>query len=59
VFGIAVQLPFVDTALYTGPVAKMLNHVDISWIVGLVVVGPVYYYLVRKSQTGALATNAA
>jgi NCS1 family nucleobase:cation symporter-1 len=59
VFGIAVQLPFVDTALYTGPVAKMLNHVDISWIVGLVVVGPVYYYLVRKSQTGALLTKAA
>jgi len=50
-FGIAIQLPFVDTALYTGPVAKLLNRVDISWIVGLAVVGPLYYVLVRKSRT--------
>ena len=49
--GIAIQLPFVDTTLYTGPIAKMLNGVDLSWIVGLAVVSPVYYLMVRKTKT--------
>ncbi|NIE65862.1 cytosine permease [Burkholderia sp. Ax-1719] len=43
VFGIAVQLPFVSTDMYTGPVAKMLNGADLSWIVGLVLTSLVYY----------------
>jgi NCS1 family nucleobase:cation symporter-1 len=47
--GIAIQLPFVDTTLYTGPIANMLNGVDISWIVGIVVISPVYYVLARKT----------
>ena len=48
-FGILIQLPFVDTTLYTGPVAKMLGGVDISWLVGLLVVSPLYYMLAQKS----------
>ncbi|MBN3857128.1 cytosine permease [Paraburkholderia sp. Ac-20340] len=42
-FGIVVQLPFVATDMYTGPVAKMLNGADLSWIVGLVLTSVVYY----------------
>jgi NCS1 family nucleobase:cation symporter-1 len=59
--GIAIQLPFVDTTLYTGPVAKMLNGVDLSWIVGLLVVSPIYYFMVRKTKTNGkiLASRAA
>jgi nucleobase:cation symporter-1, NCS1 family len=49
IFGILIQLPFVDTTLYTGPVAKMLGGVDISWLVGLLVVSPLYYMLAQKS----------
>ena len=41
--GIGVQVPFIVTTLYTGPVGSALNGVDLSWIVGLVVVTPVYY----------------
>jgi NCS1 family nucleobase:cation symporter-1 len=51
VFGILVQLPFIDCALYTGPVARALGGVDLSWIVGLAVTSPAYYYLARRSQT--------
>jgi NCS1 family nucleobase:cation symporter-1 len=47
--GIAIQLPFVSTAMYTGPVATALNGVDISWIVGLVVISPIYYFLARRT----------
>ena len=43
--GIAVQLPFmiIGTA-YTGPIANMLGGIDISFIIGLVVVSPLYYF---------------
>ncbi|HTQ72178.1 MAG TPA: cytosine permease [Acidocella sp.] len=49
ILGILIQLPFVSTALYTGPIAKALNGVDLSWIVGLAVISPVYYAMARKS----------
>ncbi|MFM0040641.1 purine-cytosine permease family protein [Paraburkholderia sediminicola] len=42
-FGIVVQLPFVATDLYTGPIAKKLDGADISWVVGLVLTSLVYY----------------
>ncbi|CAE6816185.1 purine-cytosine permease family protein [Paraburkholderia domus] len=42
-FGIVVQLPFVATDLYTGPIAKKLDGADISWVVGLALTSLVYY----------------
>jgi nucleobase:cation symporter-1, NCS1 family len=42
-FGIAVQLPFVATDIYTGPIAHKLHGADVSWIVGLVLTSLVYY----------------
>jgi nucleobase:cation symporter-1, NCS1 family len=48
ILGILIQLPFVSTELYTGPIAKALGGVDLSWIVGLTVISPVYYVLARK-----------
>jgi len=46
--GIAVQIPFLSTPLYTGPLAERLGGVDVSWIVGLVIVCPLYYALMVK-----------
>lgn len=43
--GIAVQVPFLATDLYTGPAARALGDVDVSWLVALAVVGPLYYLL--------------
>jgi purine-cytosine permease-like protein len=48
VIGILVQLPFLSNALYTGPVAKAMQGVDISWIVGLAVICPLYYVMARR-----------
>jgi NCS1 family nucleobase:cation symporter-1 len=45
--GIGVQIPFVNTTLYEGPVAKSLNGTDISWLVGLAVTIPLYYFVAR------------
>ena len=46
--GVVVQLPFmiIGTA-YTGPIAEKLGFTDISFIVGLVVVSPLYYFTVK------------
>jgi NCS1 family nucleobase:cation symporter-1 len=49
--GILVQLPFVDTPLYHGPVARAMGGVDLSWIVGLAITSPAYYWLAKRSET--------
>jgi NCS1 family nucleobase:cation symporter-1 len=56
VLGICVQVPFIVTTLYTGPVGKALDGVDLSWIVGLAVVTPFYYFgakWFRSARSGA------
>jgi nucleobase:cation symporter-1, NCS1 family len=61
VLGILVQLPFVSCALYTGPVAKAMGGIDLSWIVGLAITSPVYYWLAKRAQRreGLTAVPAA
>ncbi|GAA4400576.1 purine-cytosine permease family protein [Tsukamurella soli] len=57
--GVAVQLPFMIIGTwYTGPLARMLGSVDISFIVGLVVVSPLYY-VVMTLQTRRRADLAS
>jgi nucleobase:cation symporter-1, NCS1 family len=51
--GIVVQIPFLATAFYTGPLVDVLGGVDISWIVGLLVPGILYYLFGRASQRRA------
>jgi NCS1 family nucleobase:cation symporter-1 len=51
--GILVQIPFLSTAFYTGPLVEPLGGVDVSWIVGLIVPGILYYTLGRASQRRA------
>ncbi len=49
IVGILVQVPFLSTAFYTGPLVAALGGADISWIVGLIVPGALYYMIVRAS----------
>jgi len=48
--GIAVQIPFIAAGLYTGPLARALGGVDVSWVAGIAVVSPVYYFAMRAMQ---------
>jgi purine-cytosine permease-like protein len=51
--GIAVEVPFVSiTNLYVSPGATWLSGVDISWLVGLVVAGGLYFWLARTLDVG-------
>ena len=50
--GFAVEIPFINTTFYEGPVAKALNGTDLSWLVGLAVTVPLYYFsAVRRGLT--------
>jgi purine-cytosine permease-like protein len=49
VIGIVVQIPFMNTPLYTGPVAGHVGGADLSWIIGLLATGPIYYALARRT----------
>jgi len=48
--GIACEVPFVNTAVYEGPMAISLKGADISWIICLAVISPLYY-LARLATT--------
>lgn len=41
--GILFQLPFIDTKLYTGSIAKLMGGVDLSWISGLIFTAVLYF----------------
>lgn len=48
-FGVVVQIPFINQSLYVGPVATMLGGADISWVISLVLTSILYYFLARKT----------
>lgn len=56
--GILVQIPFMVTTLYTGPLAAPLGFVDVAWVVGFVVPG-VIYYLWRRAQRASLTVRGS
>lgn len=53
--GILVQIPFLATSFYTGPLVAPLGGVDISWILGLLVPALLYYSLGQASRRRAPA----
>jgi NCS1 family nucleobase:cation symporter-1 len=59
VAGIIIEVPFMSQTLYTGPIAKMLGGADISWIVCLIVISPVYYVVSKTMMKNLPAVAAA
>ena len=62
--GIVVQIPFMNTPLYVGPISQHINGADLSWLVGLIITSPLYYWLAnrdtaykRRLSTGKLANS--
>ncbi|MBD1551644.1 purine-cytosine permease family protein [Pseudomonas typographi] len=51
IFGVLIQLPFISTQFYTGPLVASLGDTDISWIIGLVVPALVYYWAAKRFHT--------
>lgn len=47
--GVLIPLPFASLGFYTGPIATALGF-DLSWLIGTIVAGGVFYVLSRKWQ---------
>jgi nucleobase:cation symporter-1, NCS1 family len=54
-----IEIPFMNTAVYQGPISKHLGGADIAWIVGLVISVPLYYVLARRAAPSAGLPPAA
>ncbi|WP_248916449.1 purine-cytosine permease family protein [Pseudomonas moorei] len=48
--GVVIQLPFIATSFYTGPLVEPLGGTDISWLIGLTVPALIYYLAARHSM---------
>ncbi|TLG17830.1 cytosine permease [Nocardia cyriacigeorgica] len=48
--GVVAQIPFLAQKMYTGPVTEMLGGADISWIVGIVFTGAIYYPVATRTN---------
>lgn len=53
ILGVLVQIPFMNSSLYVGPVANLLGGAELSWILGLAVSGGVYFVLIRRRTRSA------
>ena len=45
--GLACQIPFMISPMFESPLAKHINHIDISWLVGFVATAIVFLVLER------------
>ncbi|WP_203338750.1 purine-cytosine permease family protein [Nocardioides limicola] len=54
--GLAAQLPFMVTPLFTGPLAAPLRNLDLAWLIGFVVTGVAYLLMVRLTNTAGAGT---
>ncbi len=64
ILGVLIQIPFMSTSFYTGPIAVSLGHVDTAWIVGSIATTIIYLGLVKvmspDRKTAAFSgTNAS
>ncbi|MFF0223505.1 purine-cytosine permease family protein [Streptomyces sp. NPDC004629] len=59
VAGIAIELPFVSSAFYVGPLVAPLGGADVSWIVGIFVSGGLYLLIMKAApvRRGHIATE--
>ena len=53
--GILVQLPFANTALFKGPYADLVAGADLSWLFGLLVTCPLYFWLAYQGSPAQAA----
>jgi NCS1 family nucleobase:cation symporter-1 len=64
--GVAVSVPFMATALYTGPIGKAMDGADVSYGISAIVAGVIYYvwgrqltHTRRAAAVGSAVANSA
>jgi NCS1 family nucleobase:cation symporter-1 len=48
ILGSIVEIPFANTTIYVGPIAKAWGGADVAWIFGLIVSTVLYYYPMKR-----------
>lgn len=51
--GVLIQIPFMHSTLYTGPISEWMGGAEVAWILGLVVSGGLYYLFSAGIRTSA------
>lgn len=51
---IVIEIPFINSTFYLGPVAKMFDGIDLAWLVGIVTATLLYYFPMRTKVMGRL-----
>ncbi|WP_083956601.1 purine-cytosine permease family protein [Tersicoccus phoenicis] len=57
--GILIQIPFMNSPLYVGPVAEWLGGAEIAWLIGLAVSGGLYYLFAPARKAPPYSTRPA
>ncbi|WP_174904585.1 cytosine permease, partial [Burkholderia pseudomultivorans] len=57
-FGVLIQIPFMNSSLYVGPIAHLLGGAEIAWVIGLAVAGGLYYASTGSIRRVMAATSA-
>lgn len=56
---VLAQLPFINNALFVGPLVEPLGGADIAWVVGVLVAGILqFFYETRIRPTGTGSRNS-
>jgi NCS1 family nucleobase:cation symporter-1 len=55
--GFGIEIPFMSQSLYTGPVARWLGGADISWVVCLAVISPIYYLVTIRTPVRLMTAD--
>lgn len=54
--GVLIQIPFMNSTLYVGPIAGLLGGAELAWLLGLIVAGGLYYLFsapIRRAMSSA------
>jgi NCS1 family nucleobase:cation symporter-1 len=53
IVGVLIQVPFMNSSLYVGPIASWMGGAEVAWLLGLLVAGGLYYALSWRVRAAA------
>jgi NCS1 family nucleobase:cation symporter-1 len=56
IIGLAAEVPFMVLTFYTGPLARRIDGIDVSFVIGIIVASLVYILLARSLKLNAETT---
>ncbi len=57
IIGVVIQIPFMNSSLYVGPIANWMGGAEVAWVFGLVVAGGLYYLLSASVRRARVPTH--